>query len=224
MNATAGPKLQARGPSVMDPDRLLLADTYARALLETIDDNARADELNDELNDMVRLLDEIDGAEALLTGALLTRTERCELVERVFGGRVGGDVEAFLGVLARRGRLDVLRPAAERFGELLNDRKGRTEVELTTAVPLGKSKQSEIARSIAESLGAEIVLDVSVDENVIGGAKMRIGDKVYDATIGGALKGLLRRLAGRVAGADDAAAPPACLPPPGRQTENEEGA
>ena len=105
--------------TVMQPRLAALANTYAQALLDNVPDNERADELADELDEIVRLLDETEGFDALLTRAMLSHTQRDELVERVFSGRVSELAEAFVTILGRRNRLEVIRPAAMKFRQLL---------------------------------------------------------------------------------------------------------
>jgi F-type H+-transporting ATPase subunit delta len=183
----------------MQPRLATLANTYAQALLDNVPDNERADEIADELDAIVRLLDDIEGFDALLTRAMLTRTQRDELVERVFSGRVSEPVEAFVTVLGRRNRLDVIRGAAARFRQLLNTRKGLLEVHATTSEPLDEKRRAEIAGMISEQLGSEVILIDHVDPDMLGGVVVRVGDRVFNASLSTSIEKLSNRLARRIA-------------------------
>lgn len=185
--------------TVMQPRLATLANTYAQALLDNVPDNERADEIADELDAIVRLLDDIEGFDALLTRAMLTRTQRDELVERVFSGRVSEPVEAFVTVLGRRNRLDVIRGAAARFRQLLNTRKGLLEVHATTSEPLDEKRRAEIAGMISEQLGSEVILIDHVDPDMLGGVVVRVGDRVFNASLSTSIEKLSNRLARRIA-------------------------
>ncbi|MBL7219083.1 MAG: ATP synthase F1 subunit delta [Phycisphaerae bacterium] len=185
--------------TVMQPRLAALANTYAQALLDNVPDNERAEELAGELDEIVRLLDGIEGFDALLTRAMLTRTQRDELVQRVFAGRVSEPVEAFVTVLGRRNRLEVIRPAAMKFRQLLNIRKGLLEVHATTSAPLDEKRRAEIAEMISGQLGSEIILIAHVDEDMLGGIVIRVGDRVFNASLAASIEKLSNRLARRIA-------------------------
>ncbi|HAU37018.1 MAG TPA: hypothetical protein DCX07_04805, partial [Phycisphaerales bacterium] len=112
----------AQVESVLDPSGFLLAGAYAEALLGVLPDNAAAEELAAELSELVRLLDEVDGFEGLLTATLLSKAQRMAMVDRVFDGRCSETLLGLLGVLARNARLGLLRGVAEWFRRLLGAR------------------------------------------------------------------------------------------------------
>jgi len=188
-----------RDDTVMQPRLAALANTYAQALLDNAPDNDRAEEIADELDEIVQLLDDIKGFDALLTRAMLTRTQRDELVERVFAGRVSELAEAFVTILGRRNRLEVIRPAAMKFRQLLNIRKGLLEVHATTSAPLDEHRHAEIASMISEQLGSEIILIAHVDPDMLGGVVVRVGDRVFNASLATSIDKLSNRLARRIA-------------------------
>jgi len=130
---------------------------------------------------------------------MLSRTQRDELVERVFAGRVSELAEAFVTILGRRDRLEVLRPAAVKFRNLLNIRKGLLEVHATTADPLDPQRLAEIAKMMSEQLGSDIILIDHVDPDMIGGIVIRVGDRVFNASLASSIKKLSNRLARRIA-------------------------
>ncbi len=185
--------------TVMQPRLAGLANTYARALLDNVPDNDRAEELAGELDEIVRLLDEIEGFDALLTRAMLSRKQRDELVERIFSGRVSELAEAFVTILGRRDRLEVIRSAAVQFRKLLNIRKGLLEVHVTTSKPLDTDRHAEITGMISEQLDSEVILIDHVDEDMLGGIVIRVGDRVYNASLATSIEKLSNRLARRIA-------------------------
>jgi len=185
--------------TVMEPHLASLSDTYAQALLDNVPENDRAENVAGELDAVVGLLDGVDDFEMLLTQAMLSRHQRNELVGRIFSGRVSEPVEAFLGVLSDRDRMVLVRPAAARFNKLLNDRKGLLEVHVTTALPLDDSRRPGIVAAISEALGGEVVLIEHVAPDILGGLQVRIGDRVFDASVSVALEKFSKRLARRIA-------------------------
>jgi F-type H+-transporting ATPase subunit delta len=183
----------------MQPRLAGLANTYAQALLDNAPDPAQAEELAEELDAIVQMLDEREAFDTLLTRAMLSKEQREGLVERVFAGRVSELTEAFITVLARRDRLDVFRPATIRFRNLLNIRNGLLEVHATTATPLDPQRHAEISKMISEQLGSEVILVDHVDPEMLGGVVIRVGDRVFNASLSASIEKLSNRLARRIA-------------------------
>ena len=195
------PPLPSQGQTVMTQAQSALADVYAQALLDRTESNAEAEAVLGELESLVALLDEAEESfEHLLTESLMDVRERCEMVTRIFRGRVGDLTEAFLATLARRNRMDLLRPAARRLRRLLGKRQGQIEVLVTTAEPLAEDQRQALTDSLRKTLHAEPILSERVDPDVLGGVIVRVGDRVYDASVAGQLRKVSQNLAKRLAG------------------------
>lgn len=190
-------------PSVLDVSTLTLAGLYAQAALDGMDDSA-ALEFVQELEALVGILDSRPEVQTLLTAATINKRERIQIVERVFTGRVSPRLEAFLAVLARHERLGLLRNIARQGRKLLNARQGKIEVTVTTAVELDQQQRQELEQALSAALKAPVLLDLRVDETILGGLTLRLGDKLLDASIAAQLRQLARNLAARKASATPA--------------------
>jgi len=187
-------KLSHQPDTVMDPTSVSIASVYADALLGQLPSDPEAEEVTEELDAMVELLDSIDGFEGLLTAALITGPDRCEMVQRIFHGRVSEVVEAVLVVMADAGRLGLLRTLRRVFRSKLNARQGKLEVTVISAVKLTDLQRDEVRGALVESLRAEVVLTCRVDPDLLGGVVIHVGDHVYDASIRAELKSVQTRL------------------------------
>jgi F-type H+-transporting ATPase subunit delta len=180
--------------TVMDPTSVSIASVYADALLGQLPGDPEAEEVTEELDAIVDLLDSIDGFEGLLTAALITGADRCEMVQRIFHGRVSEVVEAVLVVMADAGRLGLLRTLRRVFRSKLNARQGKLEVTVISAVQLSDQQRDEVRAALTESLRGEVVLTCRVDPDLLGGVVIHVGDHVYDASIRAELKSVQARL------------------------------
>lgn len=185
--------------SVLDTSTLLIADVYAEATLDLMPDNAEAESVVEEIQALVGLLDEIDTFKELLTTATLSRRERVELVSRIFEGRCSETVFSLLATLARRARLDLLPALARQIRRRLNVRQGKIEVELTLAADVPAEQMDAIREKIRQTLDAEPILNVRVDASLMGGMVMRVGDRVYDASVATKIQQLGAQMAERIA-------------------------
>lgn len=184
-----------RTESVMDPTADLIARTYAQALLETETDDAAAEKTASQLENLVRSLDDTEEFQSLLSSAILNRDRQEGLIQRIFHNRVNKSVEALLVALARRGRLMLLGAVCTWHRKLLIARQGRLEVTVTTATKLSKKQFDSVADTLKASLESPVELHAEVDCDILGGVVVRIGDRVYNASLADQLQNMRKRIA-----------------------------
>jgi F-type H+-transporting ATPase subunit delta len=124
--------------------------------------------------------------------------ERLEFVDGMLAGRVPEPVRKLVGLLVERGGIDRLPHVASEFRRLLNQERGVVEALATSAMPLTDEETSALEHKVAHMTGRTVDLRVEVDETLIGGLTVRVGDTLYDASVRGRLERLRERL---VAGA-----------------------
>ena len=124
--------------------------------------------------------------------------ERIEFVDGMLATRVPEPVLKLVGLLVERGRVDRLPGVAAGYHRLLNAERGVVEAFARTAMPLTDDETAALQRKVAEMTGRTVDLRVEVDDSLIGGLTVRIGDTLYDASVRGRLERLRERL---VAGA-----------------------
>ena len=112
--------------------------------------------------------------------------------------RVVGDVtpEALNLVLlmVRRGRPGAIDPMVEHFAALVRRDRGISLAEVRTALPLDATQRAAVMERLHELTGDEIEINEVVDESLIGGITVRIGDRLYDASVRNRLERLRARL------------------------------
>jgi F-type H+-transporting ATPase subunit delta len=135
---------------------------------------------------------------AILRNPARPLTERIELVDSLLAKRVPEPVRKLVGLLVHRGKVDRLPIVTAEYRRLLNRERGIVEAVATTAVALDASETEALASKVAQMTGRTVDLRVEVDEALIGGLTVRVGDTLYDASVRGRLERLRERL---VAGA-----------------------
>jgi F-type H+-transporting ATPase subunit delta len=119
----------------------------------------------------------------MLRSSLVSREQKEQVLQRVFESRASQNLLNFLRVLARHGRLDLLRPIARLLGKLYADHLGQAEVEIRVASPLDDQLRQEIYDRLRDGLKKEPVLKVTVDPSLIAGLVLRVGDRVFVGSI-----------------------------------------
>jgi F-type H+-transporting ATPase subunit delta len=173
----------------IDSGRQHLGAVYAKALLGAAEKAGQADAVVEELeslvNDVLKKLPQLD---AVLSSPRLSHEERLPILERAFGGRMSATTLTFLKVVSKHGRLDCLRAIARAARKQLNELRGRIEVIVESAHPLSNPLTERITARLAQLLGREVILTTTVNDDLLGGLVVRVGDTVYDASLAAQLK------------------------------------
>jgi F-type H+-transporting ATPase subunit delta len=181
--------------SVMTGTHMSLSRAYAEALLLEAEEGGKGEEITAELESLVDALETAGATDDLMRASLLSGPDRCEFVRRVFHERMSDLGEAFLVVLARRNRMILLRAIVGQLRRLVELGTGKIEVTVTTPVALSDDAREDLVRGLQGAFGADPILTEFVDDSLLGGILVQVGDRIYDASVSGELKRLSESLA-----------------------------
>jgi len=105
-------------------------------------------------------------------------------------------MRSFLLVLVANRRLGALGAIRDCFEAIADERLGIVKAETTTAVPLSAAELKRLRDSLEKMTGFTVRITHRVDPAVLGGARTRIGSRVYDGTLKHQLVALRDRLVG----------------------------
>ena len=117
----------------------------------------------------------------------------CRMIEDSAAWEFDG-VRNLMRLLRENRRMGALGAIADQFEHLWREDSRRVEAVLVSAAPLDVDQQEEIARALKARLGREIDFRFELDENLIGGVRVQVGDKVLDGTARAGLSGLASTL------------------------------
>ena len=160
-----------------------VAAIYAKALLGAGEQAGKTDALVEELGAVSAVLEQSPELEAVFASALISPEEKLQLVDRLFGSKLSTTLLDFFKVVARHGRLDILRPIEQEVAKLHDELRGRVRVELRTATPVDDGLSRSLLASLTKLFGGEPKLDPQVEPALIGGVMLRVGDTVYDGSV-----------------------------------------
>ena len=103
-------------------------------------------------------------------------------------------VRNMVDLLVARGLVDAIPEACSEYIEMQDQMEGRQRVEVTTAVRLESAEVERITEFVANLIGREVVVTPRVDEEILGGLVIQIGDRLLDGSARARLDGLRERL------------------------------
>jgi len=104
-------------------------------------------------------------------------------------------IRAVLDLMIERDRMAILPDVIRAYGDLVDRREGVLKAKITTTRALESADQSELVRSLEQASGKTIRATFAVDQSLIGGAKVQIGDRLIDSSLRTQLDHLARELA-----------------------------
>ena len=123
----------------------------------------------------------------LMTNPKVSRDQLRDLVFDVCGDGLDGPGRNLARLLVQGDRLQYAQNIKTQYEQMRAAAEGKVDVEVVTPYSLDEQQQAGIAESISERLGKRVNISTSVDESLIGGAVIRAGDSIIDASLRGRL-------------------------------------
>ena len=162
---------------------IALAKVYSKSMLDLAESQGQADELLDELHELADMIDKNAALGAFLSSPTVDVAARAQTLEKAFRGKASDLLVDSLQVLNRKERLGILRTVCETYRLAHEELRNIVDVYVTTAVPLNDTLRQKLREAAAKFAGMGVELVEKVDESVLGGLTMRIGDEKLDTTV-----------------------------------------
>jgi F-type H+-transporting ATPase subunit delta len=158
-----------------------IARPYAAALFQA-SDAAEAAQLVDQLDTLARVADD-SGLRQFAGNPKITQEQVLGVVSGVAGGQLSPKLRNFLTTIIENGRLAVLPEIASQFRALVNERSGIAEAVIASAFPLDAGQVAELTQALEKRFGRKLKATVEVDQTLIGGVRVTVGDEVLDTSV-----------------------------------------
>jgi len=166
---------------------------YAKAVLSLAQDKKVTKDVQADMQTIIATVDSSNDLRMLLSSPLVKEEAKLASLKQIFGG-TGELTKKLFDTLSANKRADLLQGVAKEYITLY-DRLNNTQVaKVTTAVPLNKEMSTKILAKVKELTGNEATLENTVDESIIGGFILRVGDLQYNASVLNKLTTLRREL------------------------------
>jgi F-type H+-transporting ATPase subunit delta len=159
------------------------AIAYAQSLLDLANERQQTEQIGQELSGLRQIVDENPSFREVLTNPSISHDERAGLLDKVFRHNVSELLFNTLGVLNQKNRLGLISQIAQGYDDLLDQQLGKVEVDLTVAQKLTPGQLETARQKVGQALGREAVVHQYVDDSVLGGMVLRVGDKLIDASV-----------------------------------------
>lgn len=166
---------------------------YAKAILSLAKDQNK---MLDVQKDMKRISDTIEASgelRMLLQSPLIKSEVKLASLKEIFKNSQENTQNLFK-ILVQNKRIEILDKVAMHYQRLYDEMHNIQIAKVTTAIPIDASLGIKVKAKVKELTGNEAVLENIVDESIIGGFILRVGDLQYNASIKNKLTTLRREL------------------------------
>jgi F-type H+-transporting ATPase subunit delta len=161
---------------------------YANALGDIALAQGAAEPTAKQLSDFAALYAQSVELRTFLASPAVTIETKHAVIEKLVA-RLGASkiVRNFLFVITDHRRTHLLPEIAATFQQVIRQRQGVAEAEISSAVELSAAQKKEMVATLARLVGKKIETKYSLDPALLGGAVVRIGDTIYDGSLRGRL-------------------------------------
>ncbi len=178
--------------ATFDEASTAVADTYAHALLDVAAARGDDQRVATELDELIALMDAEPALRTFFTAGISDRVQRAASIERLFRDKMCGVLVDTLQVMNDKERLALVEALRDRYAERRRERQNHVRVRVTSAVPLTPADRTALTEEMGRLTGKQVELVECVDESLVGGLIVQVGDRLYDSSV--ALQ--LRRMRG----------------------------
>jgi F-type H+-transporting ATPase subunit delta len=171
-----------------------IATVYARALFEAAQEQGRLDVVRDQLGEVADALDANRDLQVFFFSPYFSTKEKQDGLARTL---TDADplLTNFLELLIEKHRMPVIFRMRRRLDSLWEQENRLLPVEVTSAIALEDAAVAQIGERIGAQTGRRVELTATVDENILGGIVLRVGNAILDASIRNRLEQLRKQVA-----------------------------
>ena len=171
-----------------------VAARYAHALFLVTERRRETDRALEDVRGLGSIADPAGHNGMLLASPLVLLTDKRTVLKRVLDGKALPSVVLFADLLLRKHRFGDLPAIAEQFEALVERKHGVHRATVTSAVPLTDAERTRLHEDLERMTGATVTLVPVVDPALLGGAQVRLGDRLVDRSVKSMLESIEHQL------------------------------
>ena len=168
-----------------------IAARYAKAVFDLAVEGKKLKALESDIAALEAALRESADLRELIASPIHSREDQEKAMLAVAGKLGLTDImKNTLALMAQKGRLYLLPQLLDALKRAIAEAKGEITAEVIAAKALTKTQADKLARALKASTGKTVKLNMSVDQDLIGGLVIKLGSKMIDTTIASKLDSL----------------------------------
>jgi F-type H+-transporting ATPase subunit delta len=173
----------------------LVSKIYGDALFSLALEEEKIEELQKETTVVRATIEENPSFMSVICHPELTQEKKLEVLDEVFQGALSDELMGLFRVMVRKGRIGELLSVLDYFDEQVREHLGIGTVNVSTPMPLSDQQKEQIEKRLLETSRYETLsVNYHIDESLLGGIVIRIGDRILDNSIRSQMDAMSRQL------------------------------
>ena len=161
-----------------------LGGRYAQALFDLANEQKAVAAVEADLKSLKAALADSRDLKVLLASPAFSAEDKGEGLGAIAAqAKFHPTTQKFLGLLAANGRAAALGEVIVGFEALSAKARGAVSAEVTTAVPLTGAQEKGVAAALRQALGKDPEITTRVDPAILGGIRVKVGSRLFDASL-----------------------------------------
>ncbi len=157
---------------------------YAQALFDLARETGALDSVEADLMTLARMRQGSEDLRKLIASPTFTAEQKGAAIAALAARADFSPTSAkFLGLLAVNRRLGALPAIVAAFSGLAAKYRGLVAAQVTTAVAMSAEQSAKLAAALRGALGKDPQIEAQVDPAILGGIRIRVGSRLYDASL-----------------------------------------
>ncbi len=161
----------------------IIAARYARAVMQSCPDLATIERVEDELVLLRKTYEQHPEIRAFLINPKMPPQVKKQVLRDSLTDKFSDIVLRLLDLLIDKRRQDILPQIADRFDVLTDQARGIEHADIIVATPISPDLAELLKGAIQKFSGRQVETEIKVDESIIGGVQIKLGDKVIDGSL-----------------------------------------
>jgi F-type H+-transporting ATPase subunit delta len=161
-----------------------VASRYAQALFDLASEQKQIAAVESDLNSLKAAIADSKDLRTLLASPAFSADDKARGLAGIAAkARFAATTQKFLGLIAANGRASALPAMIDAFARLSADARGAVSAEVTTALALTPAQSKGVAAALRQALGKDPEITTRVDPAILGGIKVKVGSRLFDASL-----------------------------------------
>ena len=166
---------------------------YAKSLISLADERNVLEQVKEDMQTVLSVCEENSDFTNMLKSPIVKADKKATILNEIFAKEVCELSLSFINIVIEKKREAILEAIAENFMNLYNESKNIVKASVVTAIAITEDIRTQVLAQLKLVAGdADVQIEERVDESIIGGFILRIGDREFNASIANKLQQLKR--------------------------------
>lgn len=167
---------------MINVDNNMIAQRYATAIYEIAKENNKQDEIREILNLLTEKYNEDENFRNFLSNPIVTTEEKEKFLKKAFSF-INPESFNIINYLVSKDRMNYISLIRDNYVSFLYKEESKLPVVAIFTKELSKAQKEKLIKKLEKKYGKKIVLNLEIDESIIGGGIIKVGNDVINGSI-----------------------------------------